>query len=202
MLSHIFLEILQNFGRRWHISLSSWFKDYLYIPLGGSKGGIWMKIRNTFIIFLISGFWHGANWTFVVWGFLNALFIMPSIILNTNRNNLDIVAKGKNLPTIKEFTAILMTFCLTVFAWIFFRAANVKYAVSYISKIFSISLLTKPYYPDIEKSILIIILIGIFLFIEWVGREQEYAIANLGFKWKRPLRWAIYYSIIIAIFLV
>jgi D-alanyl-lipoteichoic acid acyltransferase DltB (MBOAT superfamily) len=92
------IELLQNFSfpyfsrdiaefwRRWHISLSTWFRDYLYIPLGGSKGGIWMRVRNTFIIFIVSGFWHGANWTFIVWGALNALFIMPSIIFNTNRN--------------------------------------------------------------------------------------------------------------------
>jgi D-alanyl-lipoteichoic acid acyltransferase DltB (MBOAT superfamily) len=119
-----FSRDIAEFWRRWHISLSSWFKDYLYIPLGGSKGGTWMKIRNTFIIFIVSGFWHGANWTFIAWGALNALFIMPSIIIKTNRNNIDIVAQGKLFPTVKELFQIIMTFCLTVFAWIFFRSEN------------------------------------------------------------------------------
>ena len=105
-----FSRDIAEFWRRWHISLSSWFKDYLYVPLGGSRGGIWMKIRNTFIIFLVSGFWHGANWTFIIWGLLNAIYIMPSIIFNTNRNNLDIVAKGKYLPTVKEFLSMGITF--------------------------------------------------------------------------------------------
>lgn len=195
-----FSRDIAEFWRRWHISLSSWFKDYLYIPLGGSKGGMWMKIRNTFVIFLVSGFWHGANWTFIIWGFLNALYIMPSIIFDTHRNNLDIVAKGKYLPTIKELYAMSITFSLTVFAWIFFRAVNVTHAFSYISKIFSYSLLTIPYFPGIRKALPIVLLIGIFLIIEWLGREQQYAIAQLGITWHRPIRWAMYYSIILAIY--
>jgi len=114
-----FSRDIAEFWRRWHISLSTWFRDYLYIPLGGSKGGTWMKVRNTFIIFIVSGFWHGANWTFIVWGLLNALYIMPSIIFNTHRNNLDIVARGKYLPSIKETFQIGFTFGLTILAWIF-----------------------------------------------------------------------------------
>ncbi|HTO16761.1 MAG TPA: MBOAT family O-acyltransferase [Edaphocola sp.] len=195
-----FSRNIAEFWRRWHISLSTWFRDYLYIPLGGSRGGTWMKVRNTFIIFLVSGFWHGANWTFIIWGFLNALYIMPSIIFNTHRNNLDIVAKGKYLPTIREFFAIGITFCLTVFAWIFFRAANVTHALSYISEIFSSSLFTIPYFSGIGKAVPIILLTIIFLIVEWLGREQQYAIAHFGKKWYRPLRWSMYYSIILAIF--
>ncbi|MDD2305502.1 MAG: MBOAT family protein [Prolixibacteraceae bacterium] len=194
-----FSRDIAEFWRRWHISLSSWFKDYLYIPLGGSKGGMWIKIRNTFIIFLVSGFWHGANWTFIVWGFLNALYIMPSIVFNTNRNNLDIVAKGKYLPTIKEFFAIGITFSLTVFAWIFFRAANVAHAFTYISEIFSSSLFTIPHFPGIGKAVPIVFLTSIFLIVEWLGREQQYAIAHLGTKWYKPVRWAMYYAIILII---
>jgi alginate O-acetyltransferase complex protein AlgI len=194
-----FSRDIAEFWRRWHISLSSWFKDYLYIPLGGSKGGMWMQIRNTFIIFLVSGFWHGANWTFIVWGLLNALYIMPSIILNTHRNNLDIVAKGKYLPTIRDFFAIGITFSLTVFAWIFFRAANVTHAFSYISEIFSSSLFTIPYFPGIGLTPPILFITVLFVIIEWLGREQQYAIAHLGAKWYKPIRWAMYYSIILAI---
>jgi D-alanyl-lipoteichoic acid acyltransferase DltB (MBOAT superfamily) len=195
-----FSRDIAEFWRRWHISLSSWFKDYLYIPLGGSKGGMWMKIRNTFIIFLVSGFWHGANWTFIVWGFLNALYIMPSIILNTHRNNIDIVARGKYLPTLREFFAIGITFSLTVFAWIFFRATNVSHAFSYISQIFSSSLFTVPNFPSMWKAVPIFFLTGIFFLVEWLGREQQYAIAHLGLKWYKPVRWAIYYLIIFAIY--
>jgi alginate O-acetyltransferase complex protein AlgI len=194
-----FSRDIAEFWRRWHISLSSWFKDYLYIPLGGSKGGMWMKIRNTLIIFLVSGFWHGANWTFIVWGGLNALYVMPSIIFNTNRNNLDIVAKGKYLPTFKEFIEIVLTFSLTVFAWIFFRAENISYAISYISKIFTPSLF---YIPHLGKSLTlpISLLTMIFIIIEWIGREQQYAIAHIAAKWYKPFRWAMYYAIIFSIF--
>jgi D-alanyl-lipoteichoic acid acyltransferase DltB (MBOAT superfamily) len=191
-----FSRDIAEFWRRWHISLSSWFKDYLYIPLGGSKGGMLMSIRNTFIIFLVSGFWHGANWTFIVWGFLNALFIMPSILFNTNRNNLEIVAKGRYLPNLKDLLSITITFSLTAFAWIFFRAENLGHALTYISGIFSKSLFL---IPSIRPDYLFFLLI-VFMIIEWLGREENYAIANLGLKWKRPIRYAMYYALIMAIF--
>lgn len=196
-----FSRDIAEFWRRWHISLSSWFRDYLYIPLGGSKGGIWMKIRNTFIIFLVSGFWHGANWTFIVWGLLNALYIMPSIIFNTNRNNLDIVAKGKYFPTIKEFLSIGITFGLTVFAWIFFRANNVEHAISYLSKIFSSSLFTIPHFPGIGLTPSIILLTILFLIIEWLGREQQYALQITASIKKFYLRLICYYVVIASILL-
>ncbi len=195
-----FSRDIAEFWRRWHISLSSWFRDYLYIPLGGSKGGMWMKIRNTFIIFLVSGFWHGANWTFIIWGLLNAIYIMPSIIFNTNRNNLDIVASGKYLPSLRDVLSIGLTFGLTVFAWIFFRAKDVKHAVNYILEIFSGSLLTIPHFPGIGRAMIIVFLTFLFMIIEWLGRDQHFAIARLGEKWFKPLRWAMYYSIILAIF--
>jgi alginate O-acetyltransferase complex protein AlgI len=193
-----FSRDIAEFWRRWHISLSSWFKDYLYIPLGGSKGGMWMNIRNTFIIFLVSGFWHGANWTFIVWGFLNALYIMPSIIFKTHRNNLDIVARGKYLPTIKEFFSILITFSLTVFAWIFFRAESLRHSMNYISGMFSSSLFS---IPSVRPKFLFIIII-LFIFIEWFGREGNYAIENLFNKKKSVLRWSFYLILSIIIFLV
>ena len=158
-----------------------------------------MKVRNTFIIFLVSGFWHGANWTFIIWGFLNALYIMPSIIFNTNRNNIEIVAKGKYLPTLKEATAILITFSLTVFAWIFFRANNVEHAFHIIKEIFSSSLFTVPNFPG-GRRFAMLILISIFMLTEWLGREQQYAIATLGSNWYKPVRWAAYYSIMLAIY--
>lgn len=189
-----------EFWRRWHISLSSWFKDYLYIPLGGSKGGKWMRVRNTFIIFIVSGFWHGANWTFVAWGILNAIFIMPSILMKTNRKNLETVSKGKQWPTLMEFSQILITFALTVFAWIFFRAENIRHAYHYISGIFSASLLEMPEFEEKKKALVTMILVIIFICIEWKGRENQYAIEKLGLQWRKPLRYAMYYAIILSLF--
>lgn len=193
-----FSRDIAEFWRRWHISLSSWFKDYLYIPLGGSRGGLWMSIRNTFIIFLVSGFWHGANWTFIVWGGLNALFIMPSIIFKTNRTNLDIAAKGQLLPSWKELLQITTTFLLTTFAWVFFRASSLEHAFQYIAGIFS-NIGTQ--YVSIQsyelRGIIICFLLIIpFLAVEWLGREQNYAIEKIGFTWPKILRWS-FYSIMI-----
>lgn len=190
-----FSRDIAEFWRRWHISLSSWFRDYLYIPLGGSKGGTGAKIRNTFIIFIVSGFWHGANWTFIIWGFLNALYIMPSIIFNTNRTNLNIVAQGKYFPTFKEFISMGITFILTVFAWIFFRSDSLSDAINYISGIISPSLFRVPF--QIPK--VLIFLLPIFFIIEWFGRENQYAIAKLGFSWPKPMRWFFYFLLIICI---
>ena len=195
-----FSRDIAEFWRRWHISLSSWFKDYLYIPLGGSRGGTWMKVRNTFIIFIVSGFWHGANWTFIVWGALNAIYFLPLLLTNNNRKNLEIVAQGKLLPSIKEFSLMLLTFAFTVFAWIFFRAENMGHAISYISEILSPSLFSIPKFAGIGSALTTIILVSIFVLVEWKGREGQYAISNLGLKWKRPIRYAMYYAIIIAIF--
>ncbi len=195
-----FSRDIAEFWRRWHISLSTWFRDYLYIPLGGSRGGTLFKIRNTFIIFIVSGFWHGANWTFIVWGTLNAIYFLPLLLANKNRTNIEIVAQGKFLPNIKELFQIALTFGLTVLAWIFFRANNLEHALNYIFQIFigvfqnpdSLLIIWEPYKT-------IILLIILFLIIEWFGREQKYAIENLGVKYK-PVRWAIYYSIIFAVF--
>ena len=200
-----FSRDIAEFWRRWHISLSTWFRDYLYIPLGGSKGGTWMKVRNTFIIFLVSGFWHGANWTFIIWGALNALYFMPLLLLNKNRTNLEIVAQGKIFPTIKEVFAMGITFSLTVLAWIFFRAETVSKAVHYIGKIFSPSLFKTPdkraFIESNTNPFAAILLILFFVMIEWIGREHQYALARFGVSWYKPVRWAVYYILVIAIFL-
>jgi alginate O-acetyltransferase complex protein AlgI len=194
-----FSRDIAEFWRRWHISLSSWFKDYLYFPLGGSNGGIWMRIRNTFIIFCVSGFWHGANWTFLVWGALNALFIMPYIIMKSNRNNMEIVAKGKYFPTLYDFFQMAITFALTVFAWIFFRSENMSHAISIVFEIFSSSLFDLPRYTGYTKSKMTILLVVIFVLIEWIGREHQYAIESIGQRSSRFLRWSFYSFIIFAI---
>lgn len=189
-----FSRDIAEFWRRWHISLSSWFRDYLYIPLGGSRGGTWMKIRNTFIIFIVSGFWHGSNWTFIIWGALNAIYFLPLMLTNSNRNNLEIVAQGKYLPTLRELFLMLLTFGLTVFAWIFFRADNLGHALNYIAGIFQDfgSYLDLGLYAQYKT---IIILLTIFMVIEWFGRENQYAIEKIALNWPKPARWFFYYLI-------
>lgn len=192
-----FSRDIAEFWRRWHISLSSWFKDYLYIPLGGSSGGAWMKIRNTLIIFLVSGLWHGANWTYIIWGLLNAIYIIPSIVFNTNRHNMEIVAKGRLFAKPKEIFHILTTFSLTAFAFIVFRANTIADAFSYITKIFSASLFTKP--EGIRNEVVWLLII--FIIIEWLGRENQYALEKLGFRWPKLLRLSFYYLILLIIFM-
>lgn len=199
--SPYFSRDIAEFWRRWHISLSTWFRDYLYIPLGGSRGGTWMKVRNIFIIFIVSGFWHGANWTFIVWGVLNAFYFLPLLLTKNNRNNLDIVAQGKSKPRIKELSLILLTFGLTVFAWIFFRSENIGHALSYISEILSVSLFESPKFTGMRRALITFVLVGILILIEWNGREDEYAIAQLGITWNRTYRWSLYFVIITMIFI-
>ncbi|HET6252530.1 MAG TPA: MBOAT family O-acyltransferase [Puia sp.] len=188
-----FSRSIAEFWRRWHISLSTWFRDYLYIPLGGSQVPIWKRIRNVFVIFLVSGFWHGANWTFICWGALNALYILPSVIFRTNRNNLDTVAKGRLTPTPKELGFMIITFALTVLGWIFFRADSVGSAVEFIGKIFSPSIFSP--FPTLHLHEYFIIPLLCFFMVEWLGREDQYAIARLGLRWPATVRWATYYAI-------
>jgi alginate O-acetyltransferase complex protein AlgI len=191
-----FSRDIAEFWRRWHISLSTWFRDYLYIPLGGSRGGTWMKIRNTFIIFIVSGFWHGANWTFVVWGALNAFYFLPLLLTSNNRSNLDVVAKDRKLPSFNEFSKIALTFSLTVFAWIFFRAESLSHAGNYISTIFSSSLFTAPEYLPIG----LLLIVVIFFSLEWISRERKYALADVFQIDKCIYRWGIY--LVIGLFIL
>lgn len=200
-----FSRSIAEFWRRWHISLSSWFRDYLYIPLGGSRGGTAMAIRNTFIIFIVSGFWHGANWTFVVWGALNAFFIIPSVLFKTNRKHLDTVAMGHSLPSPGELGAMLLTFILTCFTWIFFRAASLEHAMEYVVRLSAIELSTKElqslfsFISSGPRMLLPALLL--FIAIEWTGRDKEYAIQSLGLKWPTVIRLSFYNLIILLLFL-
>ncbi|MEP0213485.1 MAG: MBOAT family O-acyltransferase [Cellulophaga sp.] len=190
-----FSRDIAEFWRRWHISLSTWFRDYLYIPLGGSKGGINMKIRNTFIIFLVSGFWHGANWTFVAWGFLNALYFLPLMLLKRNRVNTNVVAEGKMFANAKELSQMFITFLITVLAWVFFRADNLTHAFSYLGGIFNVNLFS---FPEIfPKEVLVLVLF--FMMIEWFGRATQFALENI-IKQHRVVRWAFYIGIIVLMF--
>lgn len=194
-----FSRDVAEFWRRWHISLSTWFRDYLYYPLGGSRGNIWMKIRNTFIVFIVSGFWHGANWTFIIWGALNALYFLPLLLTNNNRNNLDLVAQGKLLPSMRELGQMLFTFGLTVVTWIFFRATSVEKAFDFIRGVFSTSLFTIEKFYGAGGAVKTLILIAFFMIVEWLGRDQQFAIARSFCNRPRPVRWIYYMCLIFAI---
>jgi len=194
-----FSRDIAEYWRRWHISLSTWFRDYLYIPLGGSRGGTWMKVRNTFVIFLVSGFWHGANWTFVIWGALNAVYFLPLLLTNNNRKNLGIVAEGKILPTFRELMAVLTTFGLTVFAWIFFRAENLNHAYNYVRRIFSESIIAFPEFSNMSRALTTIFLIFFLILLEWLGRQNNYAIQRLFINSKRVYRIVFYQFLVMVI---
>lgn len=196
-----FSRDIAEFWRRWHISLSTWFRDYLYIPLGGSRGGTWMKVRNTFIIFVVSGFWHGANWTFLIWGFLNAVYFLPLLLTKRNRHNLGVVAEGRILPSLREVLQMGLTFFLTVVAWVFFRAESLGHAIDYLQGMFRHpgSYLLLSNYFDYQY---ILNLIVLFMMVEWLGRKGQYAIEGLdSFLKNRVLRWGIYLIIAITVFL-
>ncbi|MDO9509770.1 MAG: MBOAT family O-acyltransferase [Candidatus Magasanikbacteria bacterium] len=173
-----FSRDIAEFWRRWHISLSTWFRDYVYIPLGGSKGSKSKQIRNIFIIFLVSGFWHGANWTFVVWGGLHALFFLPLLLMNRNRKHLAAINLQKSLPGIREFLQMLLTFILTSFAWIFFRSPSISESFLYIRRLFT-NLNFKLEFLNIERySIEMLLLIMIFVLMEWFSRGKESPISG------------------------
>ncbi len=190
-----FSRDIAEFWRRWHISLSTWFRDYLYIPLGGSRGSKGKQVRNVFIIFLVSGFWHGANWTFIVWGGLNALYFLPLLLTRINRSHLEIVSVHKKWPSFKEIFQILTTFGITCLAWIFFRAENIEHAWSYLKGVFSSSLFSIPQQRPSDLFLLILL----FISIEWMGRKNLYALESFGIKWKRPLRIILYFALLISI---
>jgi alginate O-acetyltransferase complex protein AlgI len=196
-----FSRDIAEFWRRWHISLSTWFRDYLYIPLGGSRGGTGMKIRNTFIIFIVSGFWHGANWTFIVWGALNAIYFLPLLLTNKNRNNIGVASEGKVFASVKDIANISITFSLTVLAWIFFRADNVGHAIKYIASIFSKSLFSIPEFSNRQLAVETLVLIFFLVVVEWIGRETQYGLEKFGFKWPKYLRLGFYVLLICLIFL-
>ncbi|CAM3670206.1 MBOAT family O-acyltransferase [Flavobacterium chungbukense] len=166
-----FSRDIAEFWRRWHISLSSWFRDYVYIPLGGSKGSKTIQVRNVFIIFLLSGFWHGANWTYIAWGAINAFYFLPLLLIKTNRNNIEEKAISFNFSSLKMICNILFTFGITCVAWIFFRSENIHMAFEYIKRItfFSFDL------DGLKEQIsyIIIIILPYLILLEWNNRKKE-----------------------------
>jgi len=196
-----FSRDIAEFWRRWHISLSTWFRDYVYIPLGGSRGNMLIKTRNIFIIFIVSGFWHGANWTFIAWGFINACLFIPLLLTKNNRNHLQIVAQNKFVPSIKELLQIGFTFSLTCFAWVFFRAENINIAFQYLDEIFSASIFKMPYVfgIGIEKALICFSFVFVLLLVEWFNKHQSVAEGiQRQPKW---LRWLLVFLLALIVFL-
>lgn len=184
-----FSRDIAEFWRRWHISLTSWFRDYVYIPLGGSRGSKFEQVRNVFLIFMLSGFWHGANWTFIFYGFINFLYFLPLLLLHRNRSHIKIVSEGDFKSSSKVFFEIVLTFGMVSFARIFFRSSSVEDAFFYISKIFTKSLFS---FPEVfPKTVLAYIFL--FICIEWCGRNNNFAIEKFGLGWSRFVRILFYY---------
>lgn len=180
-----------EFWRRWHISLSGWFRDYVYIPLGGSKCSKLSMMRNTLIVFLVSGFWHGANWTFLAWGLLHWLYFVPLVLIGTNRRNLDSIAGGERwLPKPVEFLQMAATFSLVTFAWVFFRADSISQAFDYLDGMLSSSLFQVP--TSFRSAAVWVIAL---VCVEWVQRNRRYSLDLCHVH--VILRWAIYVTLVI-----
>ena len=194
-LTPYFSRNVAEFWKRWHISLNTWFVDYVYIPLGGSRNGRWKTIRNTFVIFLLSGLWHGANWTYVGWGLYHALLFVPLILLGQTK-------KYRGVATWREIPQMVFVFVLVVVGWILFRAPSFSDAWQYISSIFYLPsfvsnpvpwLMTRDFYLPLFASL------GILMVVEWIGRTQSCALNILRGK-SRWLQSIIYYLLIMIIY--
>lgn len=197
-----FSRNIAEFWRRWHISLTTWFRDYVYIPLGGSRVSKSKVIRNTFIIFLVSGFWHGANWTFIAWGAFHAILFLPLILTGKNRKYTNQVAEGRFLPTLKEMGQILLTFFLATIGWIIFRSATISDSIHYIVGICDASLFSVPWMKTVNSFVLLVGSILMMLVIEWLQRNNEHGL-SLNKTLTHPLvRWGLYLLITLMVFVL
>ena len=193
-----FSRDIAEFWRRWHISLTTWFRDYIYIPLGGSRVPKARIVLNTFVIFLVSGLWHGANWTFVAWGAYHALLFLPLILLGKNRRYTDTVASGRALPSLRELGQMLLTFLLAVLGWILFRADSIEQAFHYYGLMFG--KLSEGGAPTITSPIdawVVAVAVLLMTVVEWLSREQPHEFSRQPRL--RAIRWATY---VVLIFLI
>ena len=186
-----FSRDIAEFWRRWHISLSTWFRDYLYIPLGGSRVSKPKAIRNVFAIFLVSGFWHGANWTFIAWGGIHALLFIPLFLRGTNRkNSTNTVAEGRWLPSIRELLQMGWTFTAVTIAWVFFRADNMATAMDYLSRMTHLSMVQFPGTKCVG-------LVSLMVVLDWMNRGQERQTLTPLPAWVRaPMSWMMFWLIL------
>lgn len=197
-----FSRNIAEFWRRWHISLSSWFRDYIYIPLGGSRNGVLKSVRNVSIIFILSGFWHGASWNFIIWGGIHAFGFLPLLLLNKNRQYVDnVLASDKTFPNISELVKVLITFTFVAITWIFFRIREVKEALSFISQIFSDGFENPRQFtvvPIVGSNIFLYILP--IIIIDWLSRLNERDVYVPSNVYLRRLIYVIFSYLIFTLF--
>ena len=191
---------IPEFWRRWHISLMTWFRDYVYIPLGGSRCAQWKVIRNTFIVFGVSGLWHGANWTFVVWGLYHGTLIVLYKLLHVNTKDKDILAAGRRLPSLKELSRVVVTFGLAVVGWVIFRAENISQAWDFVSRMFLTAF--DDFHPRLG-SISTFMAILLLMIVEYLQRDKvhvlQFSSGNRLFRYA-VTRWTVYLAMLVAIF--
>ena len=199
-----FSRDIAEFWRRWHISLTTWFRDYVYIPLGGSRVSKAKVVRNTFVIFLLSGFWHGANWTFIAWGAYHAILFLPLILTGKNRKYTNQVAEGRLLPTFKELGQMLLMFFLAVIGWIIFRAESIGMAWEYFRGMMQFGILRSSYrffiLPEMWPTNLFIV---IMLVVEWLQRSKQHGFENICISLipSRIIR-AVLYAMLLFLFIL
>ena len=188
-----FSRNIAEFWRRWHISLSTWFRDYLYIPLGGSRVVRSRRIFNIIVTFTVSGFWHGASWTFIVWGFLNGLYYLLIMLGERQNQFTDVVAQGRVLPSLRELMAMLATFFVTLVAWVFFRSSSVTDAFLYLARLFTLAPAGETYSGYTQA----LLLAATLLVVEWFRRDKPHP---LQLDATPPVaRWLVYVVLLLAI---
>ena len=189
-----FSRDIAEFWRRWHISLTTWFRDYVYIPLGGSRCSKGKIVRNTFVIFLLSGFWHGANWTFIAWGAYHALLFLPLVLMGKNRKYRDTVAGGRLLPSMKEVGQMLLTFFLVTIGWIVFRAESIGQVWEIMCRICGKTLFSVPWLINRSYYLPVLFSLLVLLLTEWFQRGKSH---GLDFSGIRPhwVKFGIYFLI-------
>jgi D-alanyl-lipoteichoic acid acyltransferase DltB (MBOAT superfamily) len=194
-----FSRDISEFWKRWHISLTTWFRDYVYVPLGGNRRGVMITVRNTIIVFLLSGLWHGANWTFVAWGAINAMLFIPIILIKKHEHSAIVTIKN-NLPSFGDLFSILTTFSFVVFGWIVFRSDTIYDALRIYGKIFSSTLFVLPVIQGYRRNILVLALfIPILIIAEWNNRKKLYGLENIKSKFARSF---IYISLALSVLLL
>jgi D-alanyl-lipoteichoic acid acyltransferase DltB (MBOAT superfamily) len=207
--AHLFgINLMKNFGypyfsrnvsefwRKWHISLTSWFTEYIYIPLGGNRRGKLRTILNTLIVFSICGLWHGANWNFVFWGFLNGLLFIPLLLQKSPQ-------KYKGVPIklcFSDSSKMVLTFLVITFCWIFFRAPDLNQAFSYCFSIFA-NYECPLMFPQIEGLRFLMLILIVFIVVEWKNREFNHGLESLA-QLNITYRWGIYLLCLLLIFVM
>ena len=195
-----FSRSIPEFWRRWHISLMTWFRDYIYFPLGGSRCARWKVIRNTLIVFFVSGLWHGANWTFICWGLYHACLIALYILFGINTKSKDVVAQGRLLPSVRELFQLTITFFLAVIGWIIFRSENMPQAYEFLSRMFT-TMFDQGLYIAHGKRYLVWGFL--MLLFEWLQRDKQHALqlSHQGLFRYAPARFTLYSVLVYIMFL-